>query len=478
MATQHEEQHDTTNGEADLWRAHQELSEVDLRFRRLARHDDELQRRATFPALVAQSPYFQYRRQLWPTFASRRWVRDFAVASVGVNDLVRSVPGRVFGNDPAALARFYRIDEGQARLALSAPDGLAGAVGRADFVISRTGCWCVELNLTACLGGWETGLMAPMLLEVPAIARFIAAEGLAVGYSNTLRLLLAHVVRNALAAGLADAEVNVAVLCPRPVAGSPYAPLLVREYAAALADCAPKATGSIGMCVLADLGEHGGRLWLGERRLHAVIQWIMGPGDSAVVRCFKAGNLHLYDAPLCPLLSDKRTLALLSERAESSVFTAAERRIIRDHIPWTRLLVAGEITFAGERVALPAFVLARQHELVLKKGQSQGGEAVILGRFTSAADWRSAVEATMAAGDWIVQEYVESLPFLFQEGDAGCSPHDVVWGPFVFGDAYAGTILRLQPKALGGIVNLSREATEGVILEVDDDPRAGEAMSA
>ncbi|HEY6324509.1 MAG TPA: hypothetical protein VJA16_23430 [Thermoanaerobaculia bacterium] len=477
MATRHGNQRDSSDDEAELWRAHQELSEVDLRFRQLARRDEELKRRATFPAVNAQTPYFQFRRQLWPTFAGRRWVRDFAAASVGVNDLVRSVPARIFGNDPAALARFYGIDEDQARLALTTPDGLAGAVGRADFVASRNGFWCVELNLTACLGGWETGLVAPMLLEVPALARFIAAEGLAVGYSNTVRLLLAHVVRHALAAGLAETAVNVAVLCPRAVAGSPYAPLLAREYAATLAGSEPAVTGTIGMCVLSDLAERGGRLWWGERRLHAVIQWILGPSDSAVVRCFKAGNLHLYNAPLGPLLSDKRTLALLSERAESSVFTAAERRIIREHIPWTRLLAAGETTFAGERVALADFVLARRHDLVLKKGQSAGGEAVIIGRFTAAADWRSAVAATLAAGDWIVQEYVESLPFLFQDGAAGCSPHDVVWGPFVFGDTYAGTILRLQPKTLGGIVNLSREATEGIILEVDDDPGAGEAVS-
>ena len=71
-------------------------------------------------------------------------------------------------------------------------------------------------------------------------------------------------------------------------------------------------------------------------------------------------------------------------------------------------------------------------------------------------------------GDWVVQEYIQSRPYLFQAGRYGCSPHDVVWGPFVFGSTYAGTILRVQPKSIDGIVNLSRGATEGILLELED----------
>jgi hypothetical protein len=92
---------------------------------------------------------------------------------------------------------------------------------------------------------------------------------------------------------------------------------------------------------------------------------------------------------------------------------------------------------------------------------------VVLGRFTSPEEWEAVVRSALASGDWVVQEYVESLPYLFQDGEQGCSPHDVVWGPFVFGATYAGAILRVQPKALEGIVNLTRGASEGILLEVE-----------
>jgi hypothetical protein len=93
---------------------------------------------------------------------------------------------------------------------------------------------------------------------------------------------------------------------------------------------------------------------------------------------------------------------------------------------------------------------------------------VVIGRLSSTNDWDAALAGALAAGDWIAQEHVESRPFLFQSGEQGCCPHDVVWGPFVFGAGYAGVILKVQPKPLGGVVNLWRGATEGVVFEVDD----------
>jgi hypothetical protein len=65
-----------------------------------------------------------------------------------------------------------------------------------------------------------------------------------------------------------------------------------------------------------------------------------------------------------------------------------------------------------------------------------------------------------------VQEIAESLPYLYQSGDYGCSIHDMVWGPFVFGERYGGVVLRMQPAAAGGPVNLNLSASEGIVLEV------------
>jgi hypothetical protein len=103
---------------------------------------------------------------------------------------------------------------------------------------------------------------------------------------------------------------------------------------------------------------------------------------------------------------------------------------------------------------------------VLKDADAFGGAGVVLGRFASAEEWRRTLDRALAEGDWVVQEILEFLPYLYQSGEYGCSIHDVIWGPFVFGDRYGGVVLRMQPKAAGGAVNLSLSATEGIVLEV------------
>jgi hypothetical protein len=74
----------------------------------------------------------------------------------------------------------------------------------------------------------------------------------------------------------------------------------------------------------------------------------------------------------------------------------------------------------------------------------------------------------MEQGGWIVQEHVESRPYLYPpRPGAEPVPQTVIWGLFCAGWQYAGGWLRMLPQGTGdGIVNSSRGAAEGGILEV------------
>jgi hypothetical protein len=128
---------------------------------------------------------------------------------------------------------------------------------------------------------------------------------------------------------------------------------------------------------------------------------------------------------------------------------------------------ANKVRFRGEEVSLPDLLASSERSrLVLKEGRNYGGKGVFLGQVTPEARWEEVVRTALETGGWIVQERLESLSYLYQCGEYGCAPHDVIWGPFVCGDTYAGVCLRMQPKRVGGAVNLSLEATQGVVLEV------------
>ena len=140
--------------------------------------------------------------------------------------------------------------------------------------------------------------------------------------------------------------------------------------------------------------------------------------------------------------------------------------MIERSVPWTRQLRPGYVTYRGEREFLPDLLISRQERLVVKDARDWGGKGVALGRSTPKEAWECYVDNALDAGGWIVQEVLESRPYLYQCGEYGCVPHDVVWGPFVFGDRYAGSVLRMQPQAGRGAVNLSLSATQGLVFEI------------
>jgi hypothetical protein len=456
--------------------SHIGLSVVDLRFREMAQHDPACLDRATFREIDNHNSLLKYGRQPWPTFISRAKVDELARVSVAICNLVRSVPARIFGGDPDRLAGFYGIDPSFARIIASPPDGIATGLTRGDFIHSAAGFQCAEFNMTSNLGGWETGLLADMLLQVAPIRRFVAALGQEVRSRNTLRLMLAHIVREVTSAGVADREINVAIGSGEAfaLAADPkIMAYLAGEYAEVLREHAPGLSGRLSMVGYHELSDRGGAVYYRGSRLHALVERhdMTAP---VIFRSFKAGGILLFNGPASTLLSDKRNLALLSEQAESDLFTAEEREMIRRHLPWSRRVLPGKVTYKGESVSLETLLRARKQHMVLKKARSMAGAHVMLGRYATPQEWNATLLEALRTGAWVVQEYVASEPYLFQHGERGCCPHDAVWGPFVFGDTYAGTILRVQPKEWQGIVNLTRGATEGVLLEVDDPaPDAG-----
>jgi hypothetical protein len=458
----------------DVLANHAALSPVDAQFREFASTDPECLSRETFKELVDDHALLHYERQPWPTFISPARHAEIREVSLALSRIIRTLPARLFANDPERIAAVYSLDKAAAKLLITPPDGIARALSRADFILGRDGLQCIEFNMTGSLGGWESGILAEIVLRIPPIARFLAQTGVQVTWMDTFRTTLLHTFREALEAGIADRanpEINLAITLQmdRPQdMGSGVDSFLSDAYTAALHAFDPAARGRLLICDNRELTDGpGGALMARGHRIHSLLE--AHKLEARAVRAFKRGHVNLYNGPISWILSDKRNIALLSENAESPVFSEEEKAAIQRFIPWTRRVIPGETVYGGETVRLEGFLAASRERMILKRGRSAGGSHVFVGRFVTQEDWEAAIaEALRNAGDWVAQEHVESLPFLFQDGEHGCSPHDVIWGPFVAGDDYAGTILRVQPKRLGSTVNLTGGASEGVLLEVQE----------
>jgi hypothetical protein len=450
----------------ELRAAHLGISREDLAFREAAKDDPRLLDRRTFEPLRAD--LFEYPLQSWPTFLGAAKRDELHGANRGICGALKKIPERVFGDDWSAIARFYGIPSPAiAEVFFSEPNGMPAGLARGDFIHTADGFKCLEVNYSARIGGWETAPLVAAHLRIAPTAEFVRRHGIAAGCTDTIHGLFVHVIEQALAAGLAaDGTLNVAIVRePGVPMGSAAFQAYLREEYAVTRRAMGGLDGGVRECYPDELASVGGAIHLAARRIDAVIEF----NDSTprdVYRAFKANRLVLWNGPLTRILSDKRNMALLSAGLEKGSFAAPEREAIRRHVPWTRQVLLGRADFYGEEMAMRDLLLSHREELVLKAGLSYGGKAVAIGDFTPAAAWREMVDAAFARGDWIVQERVESLPYLYRSGDSGGSPHDMIWGPFLFGETYGGLFLRLQPKADRTVVNLTQTATQGCAFEV------------
>ena len=455
--------------------AHAQLSDASLRFVEHAIREPGCARKL-FPRsadMPAWGRPYIFDLQSWPTFLGRENLKRLERASIGLANLVRQIPTRFLGGDPKRVRDFYGLaDELRAATLLQPPNGIAGCIGRLDFIHGPGGFKCLELNMASNLGGWQVRYIEPLLRQDPPIARFLSRETTAPVYRDSLRLLLSHLVRDAMRQlDLRERRLNLGMVLPQsaPFPRTALADMKVL-YQTLLDEIGGGWTGDILAChYQGAISVRQGKVHAGNERLHVLLEYTTEQTPGDVYTCFKQGAVALYNGPITRLFCTKRNLVFLSQLEDSDELSAEERSLLRDHLPWSRDVVPGETTHRGEVVSLLDHLLAHRGEFIIKPARELGGRGVCVGRFASQDDWERHVRAAVAAGKgWLVQEYVRGYPYLYQHGEEGYGPHDAVWGAFCFGSStYGGTFVRVLPRDTGGgVVNSTQGAAEGVVYEV------------
>jgi hypothetical protein len=463
---------------------HGELSAAAVAFLKFAERTPEVLERHKFNKFE-ESPLMYYDLHRWPVLIDARRDRLLEEVAVKLGRLVKRGPRQLLGGEPARIAGYYGVAPERARVvveALAHTDDARGMLSRGDFIDSADGLKCLEYNMMAGLGGWETALKAQVVMDQPLLQRFAKEQGLRVRTQDTLRAFLGHILEDVRRSVTPwEGECNLAVLfpdreLPDPV-GVEMATLLLNTTFSELLE----AEGARGEVLIGTYGEvedaEGHRFTMRGRRLHAVQEHdardrleVVGPAFDARVRAaLSARTLCLYNGPAQEVLDDKLNLALLSENEDSQALSPEQRELVRRHIPWTRRLRRDHALRGGERVWLPDQVVAsRRDGLVLKAGRAFGGKSVLMGRSLTARDWDDAVQTALDEGGWIIQERVEPRPYHFLREDGSVGPHILIWGSFVFGERYGGTMVRMNPMGQGkDVVNATQGAMMGALVVVE-----------
>lgn len=407
----------------------------------------------------------------WPTLVDARRVAEMERATVGVCRLIKAIPAVVFGGDLGAIATFYNYDPIVLAAGFSVRNYMNSTAARCDFIDTPGGLMCCEVNMAANLGGWEHGFSRERYLQHPVLMDFCAREGISLGGPDVLVTFCEHMIDDALDSGVlkAGGELNLVMALDRPPTEG------ARRHAAEVYAVLLRRTGRgvTGELWLSDtpaeeLTFRGVDVYMGERRVHVFYAYTFKGFPMQVLRAQVAGGIRVYNGGLMRMWHDKRNLALLSENEGLEAWTEEDRELIRDHIPWTRLVSPHTTTWRGAEVQFPGFLLDHRDDMVLKHGLGAGGKDVHVGRYLAPDAWEARVREAVEGGVWIVQERVESKPYFYpHQPGAAPVPHTVIWGLFCTGRRYGGGFLRMLPQGAGeGVVNSARGACEGAILEI------------
>jgi hypothetical protein len=153
--------------------------------------------------------------------------------------------------------------------------------------------------------------------------------------------------------------------------------------------------------------------------------------------------------------NNKKLFALLADPRFAHLVQEAERPVIAETIPWTRVLREGREHYGDWVVDLLAFVSDNRERLVLKPASDYGGHGVSLGMETEQGDWDRLIEEHHTNGDYVVQEYVPVPEEMFptvEDGHVQMRLKRFNINPFGLGGRYAGMITRISDRA---VINVS-----------------------
>jgi hypothetical protein len=131
-----------------------------------------------------------------------------------------------------------------------------------------------------------------------------------------------------------------------------------------------------------------------------------------LVRAYRDRAVCVVNSFRSELAHKKAIFGLLTDEAVTARFPAAERKAIRDHVPWTRLVTAAKTTYDEKTIDLPEFIAQNRERLALKPNDDYSDQHTYLGWEMDAAGWDRALKQAMRA-PYVVQERVEPVRSVF-----------------------------------------------------------------
>ena len=131
-----------------------------------------------------------------------------------------------------------------------------------------------------------------------------------------------------------------------------------------------------------------------------------------LVQAYRDRSVCVVNSFRSELAHKKAMFALLTDDTLTARFPAPERKAIREHVPWTRLVAATKTTYGEQVIDLPEYITQNRERLALKPNDDYSDLHSYHGWEMDAAGWDRALKQAMRA-PYVVQERVEPVRSVF-----------------------------------------------------------------
>jgi uncharacterized circularly permuted ATP-grasp superfamily protein len=180
---------------------------------------------------------------------------------------------------------------------------------------------------------------------------------------------------------------------------------------------------------------------------------------ETLMRAYASGRVCMANTLRCKIPHKKAFFAVLTDDRNAALFSDAERAIIREHVPWTRVLEDARTTYGGETIELLPFIRRRRDQFVVKPNDEYGGAGVLLGWEATADDWDAAIDRAIkdTSHAWVVQERIpvrrERFPIVETPHRVELRDMLVDFAPYLFRGRQAGCLTRLSSSGLANVTS-------------------------
>lgn len=448
------------------------MGEIPARFIRYATDTPALQHPinyltgADLPDLLK---HYSDKMQSWPFFISSEYFDQVQYSATQIPLLISQIPQLIFDNQVPAICDYFELEPLLINMLLSHKWQGPAIISRGDFINTAEGLKCLEQNMGSNLGGWETELICDDYLQTPGVKQFFDQNKVTYQAKNVLQAWFEYCVELTLEhTKLVDSGCHNLFICATSNFYSGGMDSYFRSiYQTVLAK--HNLSGSLFLDTFDALQMTPKGVFCQEQRIHCISNPLSQAMPSLLLRSYMASKVYLSDDPINTLLSDKRTLAVLSSHVDDTERLSPEQRqLILDYIPWTRDFRDEQVSYQGQTTAIGELALAQQAQFVLKRANGMGGKDLVIGCKASVEQWREAVALACEEKAWVIQQYYPSLTYLGQQGDSGYGTFDAIWGTFCFGDKLAKVWMRLQSTDNpSGVINSHQGAEETMVYIMD-----------